>query len=125
MEVPELYKLIKTTWLAALAFAIFSGCAAPGLATPSASDPTSTAAPLPASSTPEVVLETTSAPVPTATTANEPTPGETPAAAACTSPAALTPELTEGPYFTPNSPEKTTLVEPGISGTRLLLTGTS
>jgi protocatechuate 3,4-dioxygenase beta subunit len=30
---------------------------------------------------------------------------------------------TEGPYFTPNSPERTSLLEPGISGTRLLVTG--
>jgi len=44
-------------------------------------------------------------------------------AAACTSPAALTPALTEGPYFTPGSPEKASLVEPGMSGTRLLLSG--
>jgi len=30
---------------------------------------------------------------------------------------------TEGPYFTPSSPERTSLLEPGIAGTRLLLTG--
>jgi protocatechuate 3,4-dioxygenase beta subunit len=30
---------------------------------------------------------------------------------------------TEGPYFTPNSPERTSLLESGMSGTRLLLTG--
>ncbi|MGE0544725.1 MAG: dioxygenase [Dehalococcoidia bacterium] len=30
---------------------------------------------------------------------------------------------TEGPYFTPNSPERTSLLEPGISGTRLLVAG--
>ncbi|HMO54725.1 MAG TPA: hypothetical protein PJ994_09490, partial [Tepidiformaceae bacterium] len=30
---------------------------------------------------------------------------------------------TEGPYFTPNSPERTSLLETGMSGTRLLLTG--
>ena len=30
---------------------------------------------------------------------------------------------TEGPYFTPNSPERTSLLEPGISGTRLSVAG--
>ncbi len=30
---------------------------------------------------------------------------------------------TEGPYFTPNSPERVSLLEPGMAGTRLLLTG--
>jgi len=30
---------------------------------------------------------------------------------------------TEGPYFTPNSPERASLVEAGISGTRLTITG--
>ena len=31
---------------------------------------------------------------------------------------------TEGPYFTPNSPKRTSLIEAGITGTPLLLTGT-
>jgi protocatechuate 3,4-dioxygenase beta subunit len=30
---------------------------------------------------------------------------------------------TEGPYYTPNTPERTSLIEAGIDGTRLLLTG--
>jgi protocatechuate 3,4-dioxygenase beta subunit len=34
-----------------------------------------------------------------------------------------TPAQTEGPYFTPNSPERASLLEPGMSGTRLTLTG--
>ena len=34
-----------------------------------------------------------------------------------------TPELTEGPYFTPNSPRRRTIVPAGASGTRLDLTG--
>lgn len=34
-----------------------------------------------------------------------------------------TPELTEGPYFTPNSPRRRSLVPAGASGTRLTLTG--
>jgi len=35
-----------------------------------------------------------------------------------------TPAQTEGPYFTPNSPERTSLLEPGIAGTRLVISGT-
>ncbi|HBY93467.1 MAG: hypothetical protein M5U01_22315 [Ardenticatenaceae bacterium] len=35
----------------------------------------------------------------------------------------VTPAQTEGPYFTPNSPERTSLLEPGITGTKLIVTG--
>jgi protocatechuate 3,4-dioxygenase beta subunit len=31
--------------------------------------------------------------------------------------------MTEGPYYTPDSPERTSLLEEGIPGTRLILTG--
>ncbi len=34
-----------------------------------------------------------------------------------------TPTQTEGPYYTPNSPERSSLLEPGITGTRIILTG--
>ncbi|MBY8840333.1 carbohydrate-binding protein [Streptomyces sp. SP2-10] len=34
-----------------------------------------------------------------------------------------TPEQMEGPYFKPNSPERTSLLEPGLPGTRLTVTG--
>ena len=34
-----------------------------------------------------------------------------------------TPEQTEGPFFTPDSPERTDLIETGIAGTVLTLTG--
>jgi protocatechuate 3,4-dioxygenase beta subunit len=34
-----------------------------------------------------------------------------------------TPEQTEGPFFTPDSPERASLLEPGIAGTRLVLAG--
>ena len=34
-----------------------------------------------------------------------------------------TPELTEGPYFTPNSPKRTSILPAGAVGTRLTLTG--
>lgn len=35
----------------------------------------------------------------------------------------VTPAQTEGPYFTRNSPERASLLEPGMGGTRLVLTG--
>jgi hypothetical protein len=41
----------------------------------------------------------------------------------CTSPATLTPSQTEGPYYTPNTPERTSLLEAGMDGIRLTLTG--
>ena len=31
--------------------------------------------------------------------------------------------MTEGPYFKPNSPERTSLIEPSITGDKLVLTG--
>ncbi|GAB4365875.1 MAG: hypothetical protein Kow00121_02730 [Elainellaceae cyanobacterium] len=51
---------------------------------------------------------------PSAAPALDPTP-------ACAD--APTPPLTEGPFFTPNSPERTSLLEPGMTGTKLRLTG--
>ena len=36
---------------------------------------------------------------------------------------AVTPELTEGPYFTANSPERADLLEDGVAGTKIVVTG--
>lgn len=41
----------------------------------------------------------------------------------CNSPAAFTPATTEGPYFTPGSPERQSLLEDAMAGTHLTLTG--
>jgi protocatechuate 3,4-dioxygenase beta subunit len=41
----------------------------------------------------------------------------------CSSPALLTPALTEGPYFKANSPERASLVDANTPGTPLVLTG--
>jgi protocatechuate 3,4-dioxygenase beta subunit len=35
----------------------------------------------------------------------------------------ITPSQTEGPYFTRNSPERASLLEPGMPGTKLVVTG--
>jgi protocatechuate 3,4-dioxygenase beta subunit len=34
-----------------------------------------------------------------------------------------TPAQTEGPYYTPNTPQRASLLEPGMAGTKLVLTG--
>jgi protocatechuate 3,4-dioxygenase beta subunit len=41
----------------------------------------------------------------------------------CQSPAVLTPALTEGPFFKANSPERSSLLTEGVTGTRLILIG--
>ena len=46
-----------------------------------------------------------------------------PPTASCTDDDDPTPAQTEGPYFTPNSPLRTSLLESGISGTRLTISG--
>ena len=74
---------------------------------------------------------------PPAPSAAAPTATPPPAAAAPTTQAAqvlaptpecgddddLTPEQTEGPFFTPKSPERTSLLEAGMPGTRLIVAG--
>lgn len=47
----------------------------------------------------------------------------TPPAPNCTPPARLTPSQTEGPFYKTNTPERTNLVESGMGGTKLILTG--
>jgi protocatechuate 3,4-dioxygenase beta subunit len=42
---------------------------------------------------------------------------------ACGPQAALTPRQTEGPFYTPDTPQRSSLVEPGARGERLVLTG--
>jgi protocatechuate 3,4-dioxygenase beta subunit len=41
----------------------------------------------------------------------------------CASPVSLTPAMTEGPYYKSGSPERASLIEPGMKGTRLFLSG--
>jgi protocatechuate 3,4-dioxygenase beta subunit len=41
----------------------------------------------------------------------------------CVAPASATVSQTEGPYYTAGAPQKTSLVEAGMTGTRLTLTG--
>jgi protocatechuate 3,4-dioxygenase beta subunit len=48
---------------------------------------------------------------------------ELPPTPACADPEDVTPRQTEGPYFKRSSPERTSLLAPDMTGTRLLLTG--
>ncbi|MGW2272006.1 dioxygenase family protein [Streptomyces yangpuensis] len=52
-----------------------------------------------------------------------PDAGPVPLTPACDDGDHPTPEQTEGPYFKPASPERTSLLEPGMPGTRLTVTG--
>ncbi|MGE5264273.1 MAG: hypothetical protein ACM3S0_12900, partial [Acidobacteriota bacterium] len=76
-------------------------------------------APLPTvAQAPTVVLASPPQPAPSSPQAQISTtvPGCTPASS-------LTPTATEGPYFKASSPERTSLLGLGITGTRLVLTG--
>lgn len=73
----------------------------------------------------------TSAPAGARSVSSAPAPPAGGAAAGATAPASTTifcsglatPAQTEGPYFSAGSPQRASLVEPGMSGTRLTLTG--
>ena len=81
---------------------------------------------LAAQPTPTAVVQNTESPTesPTSLPPSPTESGQTlPAAPECSAPASVTPPMTEGPFFKPNSPERASLLEPGITGTTLKLTG--
>ena len=47
----------------------------------------------------------------------------TPPPPACTPNRSATPSQTEGPFYKPNSPERTSLLEPGMPGKKIIVTG--
>ena len=49
--------------------------------------------------------------------------GETELTPACAEANDITPQQTAGPYYKPRSPERQSLLEPGIQGTRIVLEG--
>lgn len=56
--------------------------------------------------------------------ANTPAPGRTlPLTPECGDDDEPTPPQTEGPFFTPRSPRRTSLLEPGMAGVRIVLSG--
>jgi len=98
--------MAKTTCRLLLVTLLLAGC--------------SSGAPLGVTSPPAAETTPFSSPLPEAQP--QPTPAsQVPAPADC--PATLTPAQMEGPYYTPGSPERPVLVEPGIPGEPLLVTG--
>lgn len=82
-------------------------------------------APLPETGTsPQPALEATVPSTQVPSTAVQASETQAPAVGpTCTSPADLTPAMTEGPYYKAGSPERASLLEPGIPGERLVITG--
>jgi protocatechuate 3,4-dioxygenase beta subunit len=91
--------------LAALPIALFTTACGAG-SSRTALSPGSPGTPAGAALGGEVAGGTTLAPTPSCADADDPTPSQT-----------------EGPYFTPNSPLRASLLEPGMAGTRLVVTG--
>ncbi len=100
--------------------------------------PSATALPSTATATASTAATATTEPTATATTEPTVAPTETPAPPPTATevvvleptPACddgddddITIAQTEGPYFTPNSPERTSLLEAGVTGTPLIITG--
>lgn len=126
---------LATSAVATLAAACAAPSAAPNRATPaptlaatSAPQPTAALAPTSEAKPTEAPIATASAPTDTPAL----TPTFTPAAANQTLVATPTcgdddddptPAQTEGPYYTPRTPEKTSFIEPGMTGTRFVLNG--
>lgn len=50
-------------------------------------------------------------------------PRVSPPAPTCVVPARATPSQTEGPFYKANTPQRTSLIEQGMSGTKLIVTG--
>jgi protocatechuate 3,4-dioxygenase beta subunit len=126
----HLLKILE--WSSAIGLGvILTACSATSTTTPapigSTAQPAINASPTTRPPTPLPAQPTATLPQPTATAepaevAIRPTVGASDGPA-CTSPAALTPAQTEGPYYTPNSPERASLIEPGMGGTKLIVTG--
>lgn len=90
-------------------------------ATPAQSAPAPAAMP-----TPTTAPTAPAAPAPAAATPTRPAATQPAAVALPPTPACgdgPTPSQTAGPYFKPNSPQRASLLEPGISGTKLTITG--
>lgn len=75
-----------------------------------------------ACSSDEPAAQNTTTPTPTATSSPAST-GTLAPTPACNDGDEATASQTEGPYFTPNSPERTSLLTSGVTGTKLVLTG--
>ncbi|HTP11247.1 MAG TPA: dioxygenase [Anaerolineae bacterium] len=106
---------------------ILTACGAPSAVTPTTApaavvQPTIGSSPTTLPAKPTATLAALTATTEPTDTTIGPTPGAA-AVPSCQSPATLTPAQTEGPYYKPNSPERTSLIEPGMGGTQLIVTG--
>jgi protocatechuate 3,4-dioxygenase beta subunit len=112
---------------------VLAACSAQPTPVPPTTAPQPTLPP-PTAVPPSIVAPTDVPPSPTAeppTAAPEPTQASSPTTVAQLEPTPAcgddddepTPAQTEGPYFTPNSPERASLLEPGMTGTKLTVTG--
>jgi len=115
-------KFLRTALAVPPAIAL-AACSAPA---PATTPPQATAAIQPTSVPPPApALAPTQAP--TQPPPTEPAPTQAaqvlPPTPACTDDDDVTLAQTEGPFYTPNSPERTSLLEPGMAGTKMLLTG--
>jgi protocatechuate 3,4-dioxygenase beta subunit len=114
---------MKKIFVSMLLLGLLTACA--GTPTETQLPPPAARTPLPASVTPTISSADASTPAPAATTttmANDifTQNGIALPAPTCTT---LTQPQTEGPYYTANSPEKHSLLEEGMTGTRLILVG--
>ena len=107
---PTLGKKIAP-WLCSLAI-LLAACSAAATPVQPASDATSTA-----TTTFRAAPQEATSPTSTSTDSAQSQAPD------CSAPAAATPALTEGPYFKANSPERASLLEPGMAGTKLTLIG--
>lgn len=117
---------ILRAFLAMPATLVLAACATQEVsqATPSTQPTSAPPTPVPPTNTP--------VPTPTSTLAQAPTDTPVPTAVAqvlTPTPACgdddddPTPAQTEGPYYTPNTPERTSFLEAGVPGTKLIVTG--
>jgi protocatechuate 3,4-dioxygenase beta subunit len=122
---------VPTTFVLAACAGQSAGEATPQPTVPSPLAPTSAPArPTPTALPPTALPPTQPLPTqqPSTMRPTQPPPQAAPAVALQPTPACddgddETPAQTEGPYFTPNTPERASLLEPGIAGTRLVVTG--
>lgn len=113
---PVTRRTIVHMFVALPAATVLAACARPGRqATPPA-------AATPQAGAPQTDGAASSAPVPGASGPQQPAQALAPTPA-CGDGSDPTPQQTEGPYFKPRSPERTSLLEPGVSGTRLVISG--
>ena len=112
-------RMVAAIFIMALAACTTSAPTATASSNNGASETTPTVVP---TSAPTALPTTPPTALPTATSSSEMSGAST---LACSNggQSPVTPELTEGPYFTANSPERADLFEEGMAGTKIVITG--